>query len=539
MHRGPWPLRRARSGAPEHGAASGRPRRGPAAPTDRSRGRRRPRRRGPEEPAGTRAFPIVRADRASRRLRSRLRRVARRGPGASLRRSREASRSRVDPMERVRVAALRRELRDLSDPAHTSRVAFLMHDNVDAAPYLLANGLERQIDATHEGHRLDPHQRVWRAVRVRGGQGPAVPGIHRLQHVQGFPTAHLANDDPIGAHAERRSEKRTHVDGSGPFDARSTRFERDHVGLRKAELRGVLDGHDAFAVAHGERKRVERRRLAARGAAGDEDASPPAYRADEVRHGLGRQRPVANEVVGAERPLPEAANREDGPDERYGRDYRVHSRTIGKSRVDERTCEVDASAERRDEPLDQHEDLLRIGEMDRGLLKPSIALNPDAAGAIDHDLGHAVVTQERCELAEAKEPVFQPALEQAQLARRDDEALVHERLAQGRRELLATGPAIGRFTKTRDDAAFDAGARGDRHVASIAMISANSSYAFPIAPPSALGRDVAAATAPSARGSARNTSRPVSEADTDCDAISHASSGTSAAASAATEIGSS
>src|SRR5205085_11593249 len=103
-------------------------------------------------------------------------------------------RSRVDPSEGVRIAALTRALRDLNDPSYSGWVTFLMHDDVDAATDLFSDGLERQVDAAHEGHRLDPHERVRRAVRVRGRQRPAVPGVHRLQHVEGLTAAHLADE---------------------------------------------------------------------------------------------------------------------------------------------------------------------------------------------------------------------------------------------------------------------------------------------------------------------------------------------------------
>src|SRR2546428_12299397 len=143
--------------------------------------------------------------------------------------------------------------------------------------------------------------------------------------------------------------------------------------------------------------------------------------------------------------------------------------------MDERTGEIDPPAERRNEPLDEHQDLLRVGEMDRGLLEPPVAFDPDTPGAVDHDLRHPIVAQQRGELAKTEEAVFEPPLEQAQLPRGDDQPLVHERLAQRRRKLLAARTALRRFTKTRDHAALDAGARRDRHVASVAMISANSS----------------------------------------------------------------
>ena len=74
----------------------------------------------------------------------------------------------------------------------------------------------------------------------------------------------------------------------------------------------------------------------------------------------------------------ESADREDGTDERYRWDHRVHTRTIGKTTVDERTCEIDPPAERRDEALDQDEYFLRVGEVDRGLaeLRQAQELDP-------------------------------------------------------------------------------------------------------------------------------------------------------------------
>src|SRR5207247_5533346 len=104
------------------------------------------------------------------------------------------------------------------------------------------------------------------------------------------------------------------------------RLQSGHVGLRKAELRGALDGHDALAIAHREGERVERRGLATGRATRNEHASPLAHGADQIRHRIRRQGPVAHEVFGAERTLPEATDREDGPDKRYRWDHRVNAR---------------------------------------------------------------------------------------------------------------------------------------------------------------------------------------------------------------------
>src|SRR5439155_22078943 len=129
-------------------------------------------------------------------------------------------------------------------------------------------------------------------------------------------------------------------------------------------------------------------------------------------------------------------DREDRPDERYRWDHRMNARAIGESSVDERTCQVDPPAEGRDEALDKDEDLLGIGKVNWRLLEPPVSLDPHAAGAIDHDLGHPIVAEQRSELAETEQAVLEPALEQSQLTRRDNDKLVDERLAQRRRRLV-------------------------------------------------------------------------------------------------------
>ena len=127
--------------------------------------------------------------------------------------------------------------------------------------------------------------------------------------------------------------------------------------------------------------------------------------------------------------MPEAADRQHGADQRYRRDHRVNARAIRKPTVYERTGEIDSSAEGRYEAFDENEDLVRVGKMNCRLLEPPVTLDPHSAGAIDHDLRDAVIAQQRRKLAETEQTVFEPALEQPQLARGDDQPLVDERLA--------------------------------------------------------------------------------------------------------------
>ena len=60
--------------------------------------------------------------------------------------------------------------------------------------------------------------------------------------------------------------------------------------------------------------------------------------------------------------LGELADRDHGPDERQRLDDRVHARAVGQARVHARARLVDAPAERRDDPVDDPQDVLVVEE---------------------------------------------------------------------------------------------------------------------------------------------------------------------------------
>ena len=150
---------------------------------------------------------------------------------------RRAASSRRDAPQLVVVSVARDQLGDLDDAAATILAALLMHDEIDAAPDLLADRGKRQVHTAHERHRLDAEERVIRAVRVRGRERSAVAGVHRLEHVERLAAADLADDDAIGPHPKRGPQQRAHVDGTRPLDARRSRLERDDVRLRQTAAR--------------------------------------------------------------------------------------------------------------------------------------------------------------------------------------------------------------------------------------------------------------------------------------------------------------
>ena len=131
--------------------------------------------------------------------------------------------------------------------------------------------LEGDLDLGHRGQGLQPHQRVLGAVGVDGGERAVVAGGHGLEHVEGLAAADLADDDAVGAHAQRVADQVADGDPALALDVGRPGLQADDVLLLELEFGGVLDGDDALAVRDQPGEGVEQGGLAGAGAAGDDD----------------------------------------------------------------------------------------------------------------------------------------------------------------------------------------------------------------------------------------------------------------------------
>src|SRR5579875_2371450 len=94
-------------------------------------------------------------------------------------------------------------LDDRGDPAGAVLEPLEVDDPVEGRGDLLADGAHGQVVAGHQDHRLHAGEGVAGAVGVDGGERAVVTRVHRLQHVERLGAAHLADDDPVGPHAQR------------------------------------------------------------------------------------------------------------------------------------------------------------------------------------------------------------------------------------------------------------------------------------------------------------------------------------------------
>ena len=222
----------------------------------------RPRR---DEPGELRVEePVGDLDAVESRLVEQLRDVA---GGVVLEVQVRAHAEHVDVAHDRAVGVVAENLGNLDDLAPPVGHAGLVDEQVDGRGHLRPDGLVGEVDRGHHHHRLQAGERVTGGVGVNGRHRPVVAGVHRLQHIQGLAAADLADDDPVGAHAEAVANQLADRQLALPLHVGRAVLERDHVWVLDLELGRVLDRDDALHFGDVRREDVQCGGLAGAGAA--------------------------------------------------------------------------------------------------------------------------------------------------------------------------------------------------------------------------------------------------------------------------------
>ena len=110
-----------------------------------------------------------------------------------------------------------------------------------------------------------------------------MPGVERLQKIEGFRTANLAYQDAIRPVSQRGSEEvgNCHWRQRSFLSERrlcSSRFQAKHVRFVEMNLRGFLDQDDAIAIRNVCGQGVQKSRFAGTCAARDQNVLLPRHR---------------------------------------------------------------------------------------------------------------------------------------------------------------------------------------------------------------------------------------------------------------------
>ena len=230
-------------------------------------------------------------------------------------------------------------------------------------------------------------------------------GVHRLQHVERFFAADLADDDAIGPHTQGVDDELSLPDRALALDVRRPRLEPDDVALPQRQFGSVFDRDDAFLVRNEARQRIQQRRLAGAGSARDDDVQPRGDRAlEEIEHRL-RQRLAIDQILRADAIGAETANRQHGTVERERRNDRVDAGAVLQPGVDHRAGLVDAPSDHADDALDDPEQVRVVLEDDLRLFEAPFALDVHLIVPVDQDVRDVRILEQRFERPEAEDLV--------------------------------------------------------------------------------------------------------------------------------------
>src|SRR5260370_31860181 len=151
-----------------------------------------------------------------------------------------------DLLHRDRLTFHAGNLRDRNDSARTICETGHLNDKIDCRSDLLAHRPVRESHPRHLDHRLKTGEGVSGCVGVDRGERSVVTGVHSLKHIDSLATADLANNNAVGAHAQRVADQIALRDLTAAFDVVRTSLQTHHVRLLHLELCRVFDRYYAL-----------------------------------------------------------------------------------------------------------------------------------------------------------------------------------------------------------------------------------------------------------------------------------------------------
>ena len=186
---------------------------------------------------------------------------------------------------------------DVGDLARAVAHARGLNNDVNRGGDHFPDGLAWEIVAAHQDHAFQAAQTLARRIGVERSHGAVVAGVHGLEQVEGFRAAHLADDDPVRAHAQAVLDGVAHGHLALTFEVRRARLQAHHMGLLQLQLRGVLAGDDALVRLDIDGQAVEQGRLPRAGAAGNQHVAAHSADDREQRTPFGADGPYPDELV--------------------------------------------------------------------------------------------------------------------------------------------------------------------------------------------------------------------------------------------------
>ena len=238
--------------------------------------------------------------------------------------------------------------------------------------------------ARHQRRVHERLERLGRAVGVHRAE-KAAAGVDRAGQLEGFGSAHLPDDDPVGPHREDELHQVAQRDLAGAVERRRPDLVVRAVDERNGELANLLARPDAVVRGRCREQRAEQRGLACSRLARDDDPAADLHeRAEERRRRRAQRLPPDQLVEGdvADRVAPQRGREAigDGCDRR-----REPRRTLQHTRLDQRVLRAEVPIGRGEQPVDNAPVLL-LGCRRRQAAKMSVGIEVRDPTSFDEHL---------------------------------------------------------------------------------------------------------------------------------------------------------
>jgi len=299
-------------------------------------------------------------------------------------------------IERIGLALNSGHLDDRDDAPATACRTTGLHDDVDTVRDISAKRARFRAHLRQPDQDLQPVHRFARIVGVNRCHRPVMARAHRLEHVDRFLAADFAQNNSVGPHSQAVAHEVAGRDlGPGIVGATRPCLQTNDVALLKADLRGILDRHDALFDSDIAAERIEQRRLSRTRAAANQDVQARIDRRGEIGKHFAGHHFDADQFLRPERLSAELADRQHRAVKRHGRNDDVHSRTVGEPRVNIGRRLVNSAAHRSDDALNDIHQMHVVPEARVPLLQLAIALYIDGLVAVDDDVVDRLIVEER------------------------------------------------------------------------------------------------------------------------------------------------
>src|SRR6266576_1118390 len=126
----------------------------------------------------------------------------------------------------------------------------------------LPDGSRRQILSGLKDKSLETHQALSRVVGVNRRHRAIVAGVHSLEHVEGFATTALTDDDAVRPHTQTALDQLSDWHRALALDVGWPRLELNPVGLLQLKLGCVLACDEALVLRNERGEDVQKRGFA-------------------------------------------------------------------------------------------------------------------------------------------------------------------------------------------------------------------------------------------------------------------------------------